>query len=82
VQQVLVTGRNVSWQPDSDGRVPSGALAVGRTQTGETLYMARVDHDYTLTPGKVPVLTCLLYKKRMLSGGRTLLHRLVCYVTL
>ena len=60
--QVLVTRRNVSWLPASDGRVPNGALPVGRTQTGETLYMARVEYEYALTPGKVPVLTCLLYK--------------------
>ena len=54
--QVLVTRRNVSWQPASDGRVPTGALSVGKTQTGETLYMARVEYDYVFTPGKVPIL--------------------------
>jgi len=56
VLQVLVTRRNVSWQPASDGRVPTGALSVGKTQTGETLYMARVEYDYVFTPGKVPIL--------------------------
>jgi exosome complex RNA-binding protein Rrp42 (RNase PH superfamily) len=53
VLQVLVTTRLVCWPPASDGSVPAGALAVGKTQSGETLYMARVEHGGALTPGKV-----------------------------
>ena len=60
--QVLVTRRRVEWLPDSDGNVPNGALPVGETQTGETLYMGRVEYESTLTVGKVPILTCLLHK--------------------
>jgi hypothetical protein len=62
VLQVLVTRRNVLWQPDSHGRVPVGAVAVGRTQTGETLYVGRVEFSQSRTPGKVSILTCLLHK--------------------
>jgi hypothetical protein len=64
VLQVLVTRRRIAWVPDSDGKVPNGALPVGETQTGETLYMARVEHGRSLTPGKVPIRihTCLLHK--------------------
>jgi hypothetical protein len=62
VLQVLVTRRRIAWLPDSDGNVPNGALPVGETQTGETLYMARVEHDTSLTPGKVLIVTCLLHK--------------------
>lgn len=51
--EVLVTRRRIAWQPDSNGSVPTGALPVGRTCTGETLYMARVDMNHSLTPGKV-----------------------------
>ena len=60
--QVLVTRRRIAWVPDSDGNVPNGALPVGETQNGEALYMGRVEHESTLTPGKVPIVTCLLHK--------------------
>jgi len=62
VLQVLVTKRKTAWLPDSDGNVPNGALPVGETQTGEKLYMGRVEYDYSLTPGKVPILMCLLQR--------------------
>lgn len=51
--EVLVTTRTVTWQTASDGRVPNGALPVGRTGNGETLYTGRVYHDDALTLGKV-----------------------------
>jgi len=41
------------WQTASDGNVPEEALAVGMTKEGEKLYVGRVFHDGTLTPGKV-----------------------------
>jgi hypothetical protein len=41
------------WQTASDGNVPVEALAVGMTKEGEKLYVGRVFHDGTLTPGKV-----------------------------
>jgi hypothetical protein len=41
------------WQNASDGHVPADALPVGTTRDGERLYVGRVFHDGTLTPGKV-----------------------------
>jgi hypothetical protein len=41
------------WQAASEGHVPEEALAVGMTKEGEKLYVGRVFHDGTLTPGKV-----------------------------
>ena len=79
--QVLVTRRRIAWLPDSDGNVPNGALPVGETQNGETLYMGRVEYYYALTPGKV-LFSRVFCTKRMLSDGRTLLRQLACYVTL
>jgi hypothetical protein len=67
VLQVLVTRRRIAWQPDSDGNVPNDALPVGETARGETLYMARVEYDYALTPGKVPNVTCLLYNTNVVT---------------
>jgi len=52
VLQVLCYGIAM-WQTASDGNVPEEALAVGMTKEGEKLYVGRVFHDGTLTPGKV-----------------------------
>ena len=41
------------WQTASEGHVPEEALAAGMTKEGEKLYVGRVFHDGTLTPGKV-----------------------------
>ncbi|KDR19911.1 Natterin-3 [Zootermopsis nevadensis] len=41
------------WKTARDGRVPPNALHVGCTKIGERLYVGRVSHDGTLTPGKV-----------------------------
>ena len=60
-----MTTRTVTWQTASDGRVPNGALPVGRTGNGETLYTGRVYHDDALTLGKVPILTCLEHKSNV-----------------
>ncbi|XP_026333588.1 uncharacterized protein LOC113240478 [Hyposmocoma kahamanoa] len=43
----------IRWKPASNGAVPAGAIPGGHTKTGETLYIARVDHMNSLTPGKV-----------------------------
>jgi hypothetical protein len=45
------------WQNASDGHVPADALPVGTTRDGERLYVGRVFHDGTLTPGKVNTST-------------------------
>ncbi|XP_026499436.1 uncharacterized protein LOC113403186 [Vanessa tameamea] len=41
------------WVPASNGAVPPGAIAGGRTTSGETLYVGRARHQLSLTPGKV-----------------------------
>jgi hypothetical protein len=52
VPQVLC-GVEAMWQNASEGHVPADALPVGTTRDGERLYVGRVFHDGTLTPGKV-----------------------------
>jgi hypothetical protein len=47
------------WQTDREGHVPADALPVGTTREGERLYVGRVFHDGTLTPGKVNMLIFL-----------------------
>ncbi|CAG4945288.1 unnamed protein product [Colias eurytheme] len=52
--EVLVANPNkVRWIPASNGQVPSGAITGGNTHTGEPLYIARVRHRGSITPGKV-----------------------------
>ncbi|OWR48839.1 uncharacterized protein LOC116768990 [Danaus plexippus] len=43
----------VKWVPMSHGQVPSGGIIAGNTQDAEPLYLARVRHKGSLTPGKV-----------------------------
>ncbi|CAH0583071.1 unnamed protein product [Chrysodeixis includens] len=43
----------VRWLPSSNGQVPVGAIAAGNTHHGEPLYVARVKHMRSITPGKV-----------------------------
>jgi hypothetical protein len=52
VPQVLC-GEDAMWQNASEGHVPADAFPVGTTRDGERLYIGRVFHDGTLTPGKV-----------------------------
>ncbi|XP_060802280.1 uncharacterized protein LOC106137666 [Amyelois transitella] len=41
------------WLPSSNGQVPVGAIPAGNTVSGEPLYVARVPHRGSITPGKV-----------------------------
>ncbi|CAH0399177.1 unnamed protein product [Chilo suppressalis] len=43
----------VRWLPGSYGQVPIGAIPAGNTHAGEPLYIARVSHQGSFTPGKV-----------------------------
>lgn len=52
--QVLVP-LTISWKPSSNGSVPAGAVEAGATADGEKLYIGRVSHDGSTTPGKVLV---------------------------
>lgn len=49
----ILVGSDVSWNRERNGKVPSGAFAAGRTSTGETLYIGRVEHNRSITIGKV-----------------------------
>lgn len=44
---------NLSWEPGSQGNVPSGALQGGASEHGEALYIARVHVDRMVSVGKV-----------------------------
>ncbi|XP_050563057.1 zinc finger homeobox protein 4-like isoform X2 [Spodoptera frugiperda] len=43
----------VRWLPGSNGQVPVGAIPAGNTHNGEPLYIGRVTHMNSVTPGKV-----------------------------
>ncbi|XP_053605719.1 uncharacterized protein LOC128672526 isoform X2 [Plodia interpunctella] len=43
----------VRWLPGSNGQVPVEAIAAGNTVSGEPLYIAKVRHRGSITPGKV-----------------------------
>ncbi|XP_028166326.1 vegetative cell wall protein gp1-like isoform X1 [Ostrinia furnacalis] len=43
----------VHWVASNYGQVPPGAIAAGNTHAGEPLYIARVSHQNSITPGKV-----------------------------
>ncbi|XP_022834891.1 uncharacterized protein LOC111362454 isoform X2 [Spodoptera litura] len=43
----------VRWLPSSNGQVPVGAIPAGNTHSGEPLYIGRVTHMGSITPGKV-----------------------------
>ncbi|VVC43436.1 Hypothetical protein CINCED_3A008072 [Cinara cedri] len=44
---------SVAWQSSYENRIPSNAIVIGSTVSGEKLYMGRALHDGTLTPGKI-----------------------------
>ncbi|XP_065215115.1 uncharacterized protein LOC135841841 [Planococcus citri] len=43
----------VQWISDSNGKVPSNAIPVGKHLNGETLYMGRAHYEGALIPGKI-----------------------------
>lgn len=52
--EVLCAPGNVlRWVPASNGQVPVGAIPAGNSHSGEPLYIARVNHLKSVTPGKV-----------------------------
>ncbi|OWR54240.1 C3 and PZP alpha-2-macroglobulin domain-containing protein 8 [Danaus plexippus plexippus] len=50
--QVLVGGPN-NWIATSGSNIPPGALPGGQSEDGETLYVGRVNHEGSITTGKV-----------------------------
>ncbi|XP_001999760.2 uncharacterized protein LOC6573694 [Drosophila mojavensis] len=56
----VLSGQNYIWLSGANGEVPIGAVEVGRTVDGETLYAGRGYHAGSLTVGKVhPSHGCL-----------------------
>jgi Protein of unknown function (DUF3421) len=49
----VLTGTSFAWEPSSDGGIPSGAIASGKTLYGEWLFIGRVKDDSHVRIGKV-----------------------------
>lgn len=49
----ILTGNGYRWVNDSNGHVPNDAFEGGADDDGETLFIARVHFENTITPGKV-----------------------------
>ncbi|CAO1406268.1 unnamed protein product [Diamesa serratosioi] len=58
--EVLRSGDFV-WEFASNGSVPEGAVQIGTSSDGETLYMGRTMYQGTQTPGKVQCSHGCLY---------------------
>ncbi|XP_076351216.1 natterin-4-like [Tachypleus tridentatus] len=61
--QVLVNrnGSILEWHYTSNGLTPTGAIQGGRSNTGEPIFIGRVDHNGTKTVGKVHPSHGVLY---------------------
>lgn len=58
--QVLVAA-NVAWVPVTEDNIPPNALPCGHNESGEPLFSGRVNHEGTLTLGKVQASHKVLY---------------------
>jgi hypothetical protein len=62
----------MAWIPSNSGIHVPNAVVGGRTLQGETLYIGRVHHENSLTPGKIqPSHGCLYIP----YAGREIAHR-------
>ncbi|XP_067000960.2 uncharacterized protein [Anabrus simplex] len=50
---LTVVNGSMDWQKASDGDIPARAFPVGWTKMGEDVYVGRVPHQGTVTPGKI-----------------------------
>lgn len=57
----MLCGSSGTWVRTSGGNVPPNALPAGETEEGEPLFVGRVSHEGTLTPGKVQASHGVLY---------------------
>lgn len=58
--EILVPEASYVWQSEENGEVPYRAFEVGKTQSGEILYLGRGKHEGAIIPGKVqPSQNCL-----------------------
>ncbi|CAH0401522.1 unnamed protein product [Chilo suppressalis] len=53
IEVLCAKPENLRWVPASNGNIPPGAIAGGRTANGETLYVGRARYQLSITPGKV-----------------------------
>ncbi|KZC11215.1 C3 and PZP-like alpha-2-macroglobulin domain-containing protein 8 [Dufourea novaeangliae] len=49
----VLCGCNPAWVPTSGNNIPANAIPGGETEDGEALYVGRVNHEGTVTIGKV-----------------------------
>jgi hypothetical protein len=52
---------NGTWTSCSGGNIPSNAIAAGQSEDGEPLFVGRVNHEGTLTVGKVQASHGVIY---------------------
>lgn len=52
-QYEILCGGNLRWIKGNRGAIPHNAVLGGQTRTGERLYIGRVNHQGSQTPGKV-----------------------------
>ncbi|XP_012258706.2 uncharacterized protein LOC105687542 isoform X2 [Athalia rosae] len=57
----VLCGSSGSWIPISGGNVPPNAVPAGESEDGEPLFVGRVNHEGTLTIGKVQASHGVLY---------------------
>jgi len=58
--EVLISSA-IAWQPCHGNAIPHNAVEGGLTRDGEKLFIGRVMHDGTFTPGKVQPSHGVLY---------------------
>ncbi|XP_065216224.1 natterin-4-like isoform X2 [Planococcus citri] len=67
----VLCSANVAWQFARNGEVPHNAIVAGTTREGEKLYIGRIMHEGSLTPGKIhPSHGCLYIP----FGGQEVRH--------
>ncbi|XP_046662124.1 uncharacterized protein LOC124355168 isoform X2 [Homalodisca vitripennis] len=49
----VLTGSNLQWVPSVEGQVPPNAVVGGTSETGETLFIGRAQHEGSTTIGKI-----------------------------
>ncbi|XP_046430548.1 uncharacterized protein LOC124184630 isoform X3 [Neodiprion fabricii] len=57
----VLCGSSGTWVPTSGGNVPPNALPAGESEDGEPLFVGRVNHEGTLSIGKVQASHGVLY---------------------
>lgn len=60
-QYEILCDFNGTWMACSGGNIPSNAVAAGQSEDGEPLFVGRVNHEGTLTVGKVQASHGVIY---------------------